>query len=84
MYSLHDLNNCTLAITTVTQDQANEVEQITRAIDEYIFYDCSAPAKVLARPTEVISVLIKILVSNGAITLPQVQRALKTEVRTED
>ena len=71
-------------VTTTSQDQDREVEEIAKAIDEFIFYDTGPQAKVLAKPTEVISVLLKILVSNGAITLPQVRRALKTEVQTED
>jgi hypothetical protein len=65
------------ATTSVARDEAQEVDQIVRAIDEYIFYDGNPSTKSLAKAAEVIPVLIKILVSNGALTLPQVRRALK-------
>lgn len=62
--------------TTTEQNDAREVNNIIRTIDEYIFYDGNVERGVAAKPGLAISVLLQILVSNGTLTYDQVKRAL--------
>mgnify|MGYP001578250622 CR=1 FL=1 len=66
-------------VTNVQDNECRETKAIVDAIDEALFYNgLKTSATPVAKPKDVISVLIQILVSNGLLTLPQVQRALNT------
>lgn len=62
--------------TTTAEVELQEVQDISHAISEAIFYDGFEAPKVLAKANDVVGALITIMVAKGIITKQDVKRIL--------
>lgn len=70
------LLNDSPAQTTTEAVELEDVQDISNAISEAIFYDGYSPVKVMAKANEVVGALIHILVARGLLTSADVKRIL--------